>query len=207
MRQFWQREQCNGLFGTDIEHTSRELLHRFQSNPRLHSKRNSTLFRVPDPTQWKYVNSESNPAGIITRGTIPQRMLSSTWPNGPLFLVAEYALEENPSYPLEEGDPEIRAAAIKATTSRTRFGAERFTRFSRWSSLRRALATLILKAKKLKRKSNLGASIHDIFANEFKEAELLMIKNVQQQYFFMELNILENKRDDLTENQSNQLRT
>ena len=118
------------------------------------------------------------PADIITRGTTPRRILSAMWLNGPPFLMAQNALEEEYlSCPLEEDDPEMGTADAKATTNRMGFGTERFTRFSSWSSLRRALATLILKAKKFKEKSNSGVPTYDASATEFQEAEILMIKN------------------------------
>ena len=134
---------------------------------------------LSSPTQWKYVCSDSNPAVILTRGTTSLRILSATWLNGPPFLVAQNALEEeNLSCPLEEDDPEVCIAAVKATTNRmSLMRTERFTRFSSWSSLRRALATLILKAKKFKEKSNSGVPTYDASATEFQEAEILMIKN------------------------------
>ena len=160
-------------------------------------------------TQWKYVDSPSNPADMITRGTTPRRILSSTWLNGPLFLMDDHILDkENQSYPLNEDDPEIRSSTTTVTSYRGCLGAERFTRFSSWSSLRRAIANLILKVRKIKQKRlNPTVSSSDLSTKEFKEAELVMIKNVQQQHFPMELSILEESgKDKLTEKQSNQLK-
>ncbi len=160
-------------------------------------------------TQWEYVDSPSNPADMITRGTTPRRILSSTWLNGPLFLMDDHILDkENQSYPLNKDDPEIRSSTTTVTSYRGCLGAERFTRFSSWSSLRRAIANLILKVRKIKQKRlNPTVSSSDLSTKEFKEAELVMIKNVQQQHFPMELSILEESgKDKLTEKQSNQLK-
>ena len=164
---------------------------------------------ISDSSQWRYVDSVSNPADMITRGTTTRRILSSIWLNGPPFLLDDHIPDrENVSFTIDEEDPEIRSSAITVTSKRECLGSERFTRFSSWSSLRRALANLILKVKRVKRKKlNLKVSNDDISSQEFKEAELLMIKNTQQHHFSMELRILEENREDkLTEKQLNQLK-
>ena len=135
-----------------------------------------------------------------------RRILSSTWLNGPLFLMDDHILDkENQSYPLNQ---EICSSATTVTLYQGCLGAERFTQYSSWSSLRRAIANLILKVKKIRQKRlNPKVSSSDLSAKEFKEAELVMIKNVQQRHFPMELSILEESgKDKLTEKQSNQLK-
>ena len=164
-----------------------------------------------NPTQWRYVDTASNPADMVTRGTTGRLITTSTWLNGPQFLRDDNTqTEETHNYPLPEADPEIRSSATTLALNKGYLGAERFIRFSTWSSLRRALANLILKVKRIKqRKSNLKEPMDRLTAEEFKEAESLMIRTVQQQHFPKELNILHeenNREDELSRMQKNELK-
>jgi hypothetical protein len=135
--------------------------------------------------QWRYVDTASNPADMITRGTTGRLITTSTWLNGRQFLKDDNTqTQETHNYPLPEDDPEIRSSATTLVQNKGYLGAERFTRFSTWSSLRRALANLILKVKIIKqRRSNLKVPMDRLTSEEFKRAESLMIRTVQQQHF------------------------
>jgi hypothetical protein len=127
------------------------------------------------------MDSASNPADLITRGTTPRHILTSIWLNGPPFLKDDHIQEkENHSYLLNEDDPEICSSAYSVTSSRGCFGAERFTRFSSWSSLSRAIANLILKIERFKKKKRFSIKVSncDVSVKELKKAEVLLIRNV-----------------------------
>ena len=110
---------------------------------------------VSDPSQWRYIDTALNPADLATRGIAAENLKDSKWLSGPEFL-----REASPSCPpytevvaLDVQDPEVRSeVAVHVTGVNTAPGldSDRFSRFSSFASLRRALANLIVKVKEYK---------------------------------------------------------
>lgn len=110
---------------------------------------------LSSPDQWRYVQSERNPADLATRGVRPSKLMESGWLSGPEFLKNT----DNIPPPSEittpsESDPEVRCEVINSATkidennNTMGLGAKRFERFSSLSSLQRAIALLIVKVRK-----------------------------------------------------------
>lgn len=153
---------------------------------------------ISKPSQWHYVNTESNPADEGTR-TLPASELStSPWLLGPKFLLSTLddvteAIElQNP-----DSDKEIRKElqACKTETSETYNSfSGKFCRFSDWKHLVNTIARLKHIAKSFSNSSKCvgwhlcGESKSPI---NFMEAKLQIIKLVQRDVFKDELSCLE----------------
>ena len=119
------------------------------------ANRAQIIRNVSDPSQWRYINTALNPADLATRGIAAENLKDSKWLSGPEFLkhatpshtpVAEVVA-------LDAQDPEVRSqvvAHITGVNETPGLGSERYSRFSRFASLRRALANLIVKIKEFK---------------------------------------------------------
>ena len=122
------------------------------------ANRVQAIRNVSDSSQWKYIESENNPADLATRYMSPDKLMDSRWMTGPEALWS-YTLRPQPppvEIALDENDPEVRRQILVNTTTletHQNLGCARFRRFSRWSSLRRAIANLVLLAKTYKRQN------------------------------------------------------
>ena len=111
--------------------------------------------KISSPSQWRYVDTNENPADLATRCLSAQNLASSDWLTGPRSLQEETGAkkEEQEKIPIYEDDPEVRKEVLTLNTQtnkRRGLGAERFSRFSSLSSLRRAIANLIVLVKEFK---------------------------------------------------------
>ena len=110
------------------------------------------------PSQWRYIDTARNPADLATRCVTPEKVVESPWILGPKFL-RNPLLQPQASLlevPLNESDPELKRKVITcaaATHSPQSLGCERFKRFSSWTSLRRAIASLIVFIRKFKERN------------------------------------------------------
>ncbi|XP_048582064.1 uncharacterized protein LOC125561767 [Nematostella vectensis] len=114
---------------------------------------------LSNPEQWRYVETELNPADLATRGVPPNKLGETSWLSGPTFLKnIETADTPSEAYLLDASDPEVRKEVICAKvstdedTKKPGLGAHRFLRFSTLKSLQRGIATLIVKVKNFKNK-------------------------------------------------------
>ena len=101
------------------------------------------------------MDTNENPADLATRCLSAQNLASSDWLTGPRSLQEETGAkkEEQEKIPIYEDDPEVRKEVLTLNTQtnkRRGLGAERFSRFSSLSSLRRAIANLIVLVKEFK---------------------------------------------------------
>ena len=93
------------------------------------------------PEQWRYVESEHNPADLATRGVSPSKIMETSWLTGPHFLRKPESMPQaDETFKLSTSDPEVRKEVFsaKAKTTKERrldLGAERFERFSSLKSL------------------------------------------------------------------------
>ena len=115
---------------------------------------------ISSPHQWRYVKSEYNPADQATRGIQPSKLMQSTWLNGPDFLRTTESIPPPSEIAApSENDPEVRKEVITTKTKidgqpQQGLGADRFERFSSFSSLRHAIAILLVKVREFKRRIN-----------------------------------------------------
>ncbi|CAB3983014.1 PREDICTED: uncharacterized protein LOC107357656 [Paramuricea clavata] len=171
---------------------------------------------ITDPSQWRYVETKENPADIATRGKSSKDLMESVWFKGPEFLrnvdpPAQTELSPEP-FLIADNDPEVRVkATIYTTQLRVIKGltSERFNRFSKWNSLRRAIANLIIKAKILKSQNQISTprkrNAHQTHlvklpvrklprnpsAAELRQSEVVMIKTAQSEAYAEEIETLQ----------------
>ena len=108
------------------------------------------------PEQWRYVESEHNPADLATPGVTPSKIMETSWLTGPDFLRKPESIPQaDETIELSTSDPEVcnEVFSTKAKTTKERrldLGAERFERFSSLKSLQQAIANLIVVAREFK---------------------------------------------------------
>ncbi|XP_048576716.1 uncharacterized protein LOC116603307 [Nematostella vectensis] len=114
---------------------------------------------LSNPEQWRYVETELNPADLATRGVSRNKLGETSWLSGPTLLKnIETADTPSEAYLLDASDPEVRKEVVCAKvstdedTKKPGLGAHRFLRFSTLKSLQRGIATLIVKVKNFKNK-------------------------------------------------------
>ena len=170
---------------------------------------------LSDPPQWKYIYTHRSPADLPTRGLTVKNLARARWFEGPEFIGKRESQTDiqHMKFGIQSDDPEIRPQITSHTTQlcfRKGLNAERFKRFSSWSSFCRALANLIVMVREWKeRKKQLTESNGNIVSHcqssdqsqrskpprlpspeELRQAELIMIKAVQKENFNNEIEIL-----------------
>ena len=139
-----------------------------------------------EPEQWQYVKSEDNPADHASRGLTAHQLVSSNWFTGPDFLWEKDLPAGNVKVEEVSEDPELRKAQVlntKAKEKRTLL--DRLSKFSEWKRAVKAIACLNRHAKQrkgLKSKTSKATSVE-----ERQEAELFIIKLVQEESFSSEI--------------------
>ncbi len=149
-----------------------------------------------EPSQWRFVNTESNPADIASRGHSAHELLSnSTWLNGPAFLQKRQT--EWPAQPVYLRDRDETDLTLSFTTVCQDAANETISslinHFSSWLHLRKVVAIyrkffefLGLSQDKNKRCAS-KISVHDL-----EEAEFAVVRFVQQSFFQKEMDSLQN---------------
>ncbi|XP_033102417.1 uncharacterized protein LOC117105401 [Anneissia japonica] len=144
------------------------------------------IHAVSDPSQWRYVDTKSNPADEGSRGIHACEITEDCrWLRGPEFLWK--ADTEWPIMPvsidnkdLEFKTPPVHSLACRATMM------DVIVRYSTWTKLLKGLAWLLKFKKYLlnKRKGvNAGTLPQTLSLKELKQAEMEIIKLVQHQEF------------------------
>ena len=139
--------------------------------------------------------------------------MASSWFTGPEFLRNNTfpTASRQQEFEIVNDDPEVRTEASILSSSiqiANKLGSERFERFSKWSTLQRAIANLIVRAKKChiqwqqssilvrssksSRHNTLDVShpqqiSRPLSATELKQAEKLMIRTIQADACAMEI--------------------
>ncbi|XP_025760446.1 uncharacterized protein LOC112845098 [Oreochromis niloticus] len=154
------------------------------------------ILQSPCPGQWKYVPTHLNPADVGSR-TVASALLSSTpWLKGPAFLcdASGHPSELQETYNLV--DPDIDAEVRPQVTTRLTHVAkgvvrpQRFERFSKFSTLRVAIAHLIHVARSFARSIQnecQGWHICCPTEEELLKAEVCIVKSVQGECYAEEL--------------------
>ena len=175
------------------------------------SNRVSTIRERSSPSQWKYVETSSNPADDASRGISAEELINSQrWISGPGFL--SHPENEWPVQPVDLSisaqDPEIKKEAKVLGTSATekqREPCDDFERFSSWSKLRRVTAWILRYISTLKRRCALRKRDEPVVYNEtysplsvdeIRAAERHVIQHVQSKHFKEELSKLSGSRPE-----------
>lgn len=156
-----------------------------------------------EPSQWRYVNSDLNPADNACRGlTVGMIIENNRWLSGPEFLTEEEPLwPRDPSYhqmELTTDDPELkRDVQIYIQTTLSQLAEDALTkllnRFSSWDKVRKAFAWLLgLKTWFIRKHRRLSVSSSpsmnqtsrdQLSVNEVLVAEKEIIRHLQKQSF------------------------
>ena len=155
---------------------------------------------VSSPDQWSFVDTNSNPADLATRGLDASKLGGSQWLEGPQFLREANWLPASTTQEstLTEDDPEVRRVTAHSTRITADLGTSRLSRFSSWPSLQRAVATLIAKTRvngtrkedqaAIARHNKDGLLIPTV--GELEKATTVLLKVVQAESFEEDIKML-----------------
>ncbi|XP_074658651.1 uncharacterized protein LOC141911562 [Tubulanus polymorphus] len=140
------------------------------------ANRVSAIREGSDISNWRYVNTELNPADDASRGfTIIDEQRENRWFNGPSFL---YESEEN--WPIDceiigtECDSEVKHCGVTSVTEES--GLDRvINHYSNWHRLRRAVGWFISVKSYLKSKAEMRRRI-DGQPRQIVKAALIKLK-------------------------------
>ena len=98
--------------------------------------------------QWRYVNTESNPADDASRGLTAHQLLKSRWSNGLEFLwkdKTQWPVETSTVKENQKNDPEVKKVVTMATITAVADDCllNRLSIFSDWHRAKRALALYV----------------------------------------------------------------
>ena len=163
-----------------------------------------------DPSQWRYISTEQNPADDCSRGMPVEKFIVNTrWFTGPEFLKEpESVWPVKQEVNLEPDDPEVRkCVTVNATMTDEAAAAldKLFRHYSDWYNLRRAVAWILRLKKILQhrvKQKNHGASAikqpesdqthkytteHLLSLSDMQEAEHAILACVQRKFFSKEI--------------------
>ena len=171
-----------------------------------------TIHETSYPDQWRYVNTQLNPADDASRGVSADSL--HRWIHGPEFLIQP--TDEWPQRPADmialvpDDDPEVKAeiATYSTKTSTRDPVAEIIERFSSWSHLKKVVAWILryktnlcnlVKNKRHEEPPNSkspskSSTISPISVSKLNNAESVILKYIQNRSFKQEYNQL--KRSD-----------
>ncbi|XP_038064113.1 uncharacterized protein LOC119734635 [Patiria miniata] len=157
-----------------------------------------------DPNQWKHVGTKENPADEGSRGLRVEEILTSKWLKGPDFLLErKLPPQESTEYQTSPEDPEVKKTSVLLV--QTVKSAVELEHFSKWRSLRRAIAgcqkfmSRLMEAVKDKRgeltesyksEANLLPRYCPASVEDLQRSERTIIKLVQSESFPEEIRIL-----------------
>ncbi|XP_043232395.1 uncharacterized protein LOC122386819 [Amphibalanus amphitrite] len=172
------------------------------------------------PDQWRFVKSEDNPADLASRGLDASELKNcDLWWHGPKFLMDSAELSAEPRFvEVQEDDPEVKKTRVLVTSSRqddAKFDlSSRLVPFSSWFRAKKAVAICLRYRRRLlnrirqKRTCSTttegmeeSKSLTDmpIDTDELNDAEVTILKNVQEDEFEEELVNLATQEDPTTD--------
>lgn len=149
--------------------------------------------RSSHPDQWNFVPTEYNPADHATRFVSADHLSHTNWFTGPAFLYrSEESLHKN-TYDLvdPQSDPDIRPeiSTLTTTAHSERLGSQRFSKFSSWKSLKRAITSLL----NLARSFNKTSSQQECKVRDSQQAHNIIIRTVQEEVYADEIKCIGNQ--------------
>ncbi|XP_072554180.1 uncharacterized protein [Paramormyrops kingsleyae] len=162
------------------------------------SNRVTRIRRSSQASQWHYVPTNQNPADLATRFVPAHQLALTNWFIGPKFLLKDKQSHLQDTYDLVEpsSDTDIRpqVSTLKITIRTNLLGAQRFTRFSHWSSLLRAMARLLHIVHAFRSTTNKDGSCKGwhrcgtgVTVEEFEKAKNSVIRAVQGEAYSEEI--------------------
>lgn len=207
-------DQITEVFWTDskvvigyISNDARRF-HVFVAN-RVQQIRDHTL-----PNQWKYVETEKNPADDASRGQNAQNLIeNSRWWNGPEFLWKpledQSPLDGAEPMCISPDDPEVKKISTMTTQTQECFSLpERLKYFSSWYRAKQAVAVCLrlqkryriglkgqgqVKAKEPQSKQKRMNQYIPVNTEELQEAETEIVKSFQREEFQEEISLLRSR--------------
>ena len=168
------------------------------------SNRVDRIRRSTFPSQWTYVSSECNPADQATRGVLMSDIQNSVWINGPGFLQEPEhgsTCSQVQEFPLINADydenvrPLVNVNMTNLSPARSSI-VERFSKFSSWKTLLKAVSLLRHLVRSFKKDSVYCKGWHMCHKSKtvdsLKQAEFFVVSQVQQECFSKEIQCLKN---------------
>jgi hypothetical protein len=190
------------------------------------SNRVQQICDLTSPSQWRYVDTKSNPADFASRGMSAEDLISTTeWWNGPKFLWEPNDYDQGcineETAALSPDDPETKKVSSFAIQAEEEFAtADHLQHLSNWHKAKKAVAACL----RLKRKLNTRvyertvrndhheinhSKVEEISQRHYAEtpsgginvedlvnAEKEIVKNVQKQAFKGELAVLRSAKEN-----------
>ncbi|KAL4224489.1 hypothetical protein ACF0H5_015190 [Mactra antiquata] len=150
------------------------------------SNRVERILNITCPEQWRYVQTDKNPADFATRCTseVPD-INDSVWIKGPTFLLNQIVTRSQTNFDLvnPDNDCEIRHDILVKKTIESSHFIHKFEKFSTWKSLIRALSLLtkVCVRRRLKRTNDVAIRT---------DVETCVIRTVQESVYSTEINLL-----------------
>ncbi|XP_049918800.1 uncharacterized protein LOC126401515 [Epinephelus moara] len=168
------------------------------------SNRVARIRRSSRANQWQYVPTDQDPADLATRSVPAHQLMLTNWFTGPKFLCQDnqsqctYDLVE----PSPDGDIRLQVSALKTTTEVNQLGSQRMTKFSRWSSLIRAIARLLHIVHAFRSgtsKDSFCKGWHHcgtgVTVEESEQAKNIVIRSVQEETYTEEIKCIIEQRE------------
>ena len=115
------------------------------------------------PEQWRYVETDLNPADLARHGVPSSKLMETSWLVGPEFLrKLERTLPTNETFVLVASDPEVQKPVFSVSVNTHEeeepdLGADRFKKFSSLKSLQQAVGNLIVIVREFKHRRDVKA--------------------------------------------------
>ena len=167
--------------------------HRMKSRV---ANRVTEILESSDPEDWEHVPGHINPADLLTRGVSkPEKLMTSRWFVGPEFL--EKNEDEWPKQQIQElddGDLEVKRKTLFTGVALIEVGDVKISRISSWRRLLR-VAAYVLRFIYLTRTKEEEKRLDNSFSvEEIKDAEQMVLKDVQKSAFQEEIRALQNSK-------------
>lgn len=171
-------------------------------------------------SQWSYVDTKANPADIASRGASVDKLLNQPeWFSGPRFLWQLHLPSfSDGAISLPPDDKELKRVQSFSTETSTCSSdpmfSDRFSYFSSWNLLRKAVALCLLYVSKLRKPSNdltlsqsKNITVHQkdcvsLSVSHLEHAEKAIVKIVQSEHFNEEISLLKEMQSKSASNLS-----
>ena len=156
------------------------------------------------PTQWRHISGPNNPADLTSRGMSAGKLVESQlWYHGPQFLnQIDLKLTSSEGHEIDPGDSELKKVISNAVVTESAYICN-YDKFSSWRSLCRGVARAKVLAKLFRRASSIKyrlrsnsktSALEPLTVSQFKEAEYLIIRSVQQANYAEEIGCAESNQ-------------
>ncbi|XP_078357279.1 uncharacterized protein LOC144642164 [Oculina patagonica] len=185
------------------------------------ANRVATIHDASSPSQWRYVNTQFNPADDASRGVSADSL--QRWIHGPEFLTqTEETWPQRPgdmNTTIAEDDPEVKKESVTYASEASAQDpiSEIIERFSSWTQLKRIVAWILRyksNLSRLSKKRRTGESVKitssstivPITTEELNQAEVEILKHVQSRCFKEEHDCLREIDQQATSSRQNMVK-